>query len=163
MIDIFVLGVAPILSFLPTVAKQLGYSTIVVGTIYCILPILSLITKPIVGAIVDQLRVKKILFLTFILITALTSFSLMFIPEIPLESTAELNCHELTYLNVCPEDKSMSKCDIERVHERISKKSEDLVTCEVSLYFSLKSGCLINVRSTVIFVVVLTYKRKFIK
>lgn len=156
MIDIFVLGVAPILSFLPTVAKQLGYSTIVVGTIYCILPILSLIIKPIVGVIVDQLRVKKTLFLTFILITALTSFSLMFVPEISLESTAELNCHDLTYLNVCPKDNPLSKCDIERVHERISKKSEDLVTCDVSFYFCLNGGCLIDSNGTVKFVVFLT-------
>lgn len=156
MINIFVLGLAPILSFLPTIAKQLGYSTIVVGTIYCILPILSLITKPIVGVIVDQLRVKKALFLTFILITALTSFSLMFVPEISLESTAELNCHDMTFLNVCPKEKFMSKCDIDRVHEHISKKSDDLVKCEVSFYFYLKGGCLIDSNGIAKFLVILT-------
>lgn len=126
------------LSFLPTIAKQLGYSTIVVGTIYCILPILSLIVKPIVGAIVDQFRVKKTLFLTFILLTALTAFSLMFVPEIPLESTAELNCHDITYLNVCRKDKSLSKCDIQRVLEHTSNKSENLVKCEVSIFIFFK-------------------------
>lgn len=128
------LGVAPLLSFLPTIAKQLGYSTIIVGTIYCFLPILSLIAKPIVGAIVDQFRVKKTIFLTLILLSALTSFSLMFVPEIPLESIADLNCHDITYLNVCPKDKSSSKCDIKRVSEDISSKSDNLVTCEVSVF-----------------------------
>jgi len=118
-------------SFLPTIAKQLGYSTIVVGTIYSILPILSLIIKPIVGAIVDQFRVKKIIFLAFILLTGLTAFSLMFVPEIPLETTVELNCNIVTYLNVCPRDNlSLSRCD----HERVKNHMDGLVGCEVNTY-----------------------------
>lgn len=127
-------GVAPMTSFLPTIAKQLGYNTIVVGVIYGILPILSLIIKPIVGAIVDQFRVKKNIFLTFILLSGLTAFSLMFVPEIPLETTAELSCNAVTYLNVCTEDNSSlsNKCDVERL---LNHNSDDFVGCEVNIYF----------------------------
>jgi len=117
-------------NFLPTIAKQLGYSTIVVGTIYSILPILSLLIKPIIGAIVDQFRVKKLIFLTFILLSGLTAFSFMFVPEIPLGPTVELNCHDATYMNVCPEDNvPLSKCSIQRVKENIG----DTFGCQVNI------------------------------
>lgn len=124
-------GVGPLTSFLPTIAKQLGYSTAVYGVVYCILPILSLIVKPIVGAIVDQFRVKKIIFLTFILLSGLTGFALMFVPEIPLETTAELHCNTQSYLNVCNYDDSLSSnC----VNKRIKEYSGGgLVGCQVNM------------------------------
>lgn len=119
-------------AFLPTIAKQLGYSTFILGVIYSILPIFSLIIKPLVGAIVDQFQVKKTIFLTFILLTGLSTFALMFVPEIPLKTVAELNCNDVTYLNICSNNKlSMSKCDIQRVMER---KIDNLVKCEVNNY-----------------------------
>lgn len=119
-------------SFLPTIVKQLGYSTIVVGVIYSILPILSLITKPIVGAIVDQFRVKKTIFLSFILLTGFTAFALLFVPEVPLlQNSIELNCHDATYLNVCPRDNiSLSKCEAKRVMSYLHKS---LINCEVNI------------------------------
>lgn len=122
-------------SFLPTIAKQLGYSTAVFGAVYCILPILSLIVKPIVGAIVDQFRVKKTIFLTFILLSGLTGFSLMFVPEIPLETSAEFSCHDLSYLHVCNYDNSLSSnCVSKRIKEHTSG---DFVGCLVNINVSL--------------------------
>lgn len=120
-------------SFLPTIAKQLGYNTLVVGVIYGILPILSLIIKPIVGAIVDQFRVKKTIFLTFILLSGLTAFSFMFVPEIQLETTVELNCHDETFLNVCIEDYSSlsNKCNAKRVLDQ--NMDNNFIGCEVNI------------------------------
>lgn len=134
---LFMGGVAPMTSFLPTIAKQLGYSTIVVGTIYSILPILSLITKPIIGAIVDQFRVKKLMFLAFILLSGLTAFSLMFVPAIPLDTTVELNCNSATYLNVCPEENlPLSNCSTKRFMEIIDDKLfKCVLKCENSVHF----------------------------
>lgn len=109
----------------------MGYSTVVFGAIYSILPILSLISKPIVGGIVDQFRVKKLMFLTFILLTGLTGFSLMFVPEIPLEITAELDCNIETFLNVCLNTTSKSRCNTQRVMSSV----ED-VKCQVNIYVS---------------------------
>lgn len=131
ILNVFVfLGVAPMTAFLPTIAKQLGYSTFIFGVVYSILPIFSLIIKPVVGAIVDQFQVKKTIFLTFILLTGLSTFALMFVPEIPLETVAELHCHEVTYLNVCSNNTlSTSECDVQRV---MKHKIEDLVNCEVN-------------------------------
>lgn len=133
---LFMGGVAPMTTFLPTIAKQLGYSTIVVGTIYSILPILSLIIKPIVGAIVDQFRVKKLIFLTFILLSGLTAFSLMFVPELPFNTTVEFNCHDVTYLNVCPENNvPLSKCSIKRVKENVGDQFGCELKCDNSIHF----------------------------
>lgn len=39
---------------MPVFARQLGFSTFVVGTIYSILPILGLISKPLFGALADR-------------------------------------------------------------------------------------------------------------
>lgn len=120
-------------SFLPTIAKQLGYSTFVFGTVYSTLLILSLIIKPIVGAIVDQFRVKKTIFLTLILLSGLTAFSIIFVPQIPFETTTELRCSSSIFLNVCPEalQNKQSKCRGQRV---MDDKSEHIVGCEVSIF-----------------------------
>lgn len=110
----------------------MGYSAYVVGVIYCFLPILSLTIKPIVGAVVDQFRVKKTIFLTFILLTGLAGFALIFVPEIPLETKAELHCHTNTFLKFCPNESSKStKCDANRVIEH-SHANEGPVNCQVN-------------------------------
>lgn len=46
-------------------ARQLGFSTFIVGTIYSILPILGLVAKPLFGALADRFGV--VVFTSFIL------------------------------------------------------------------------------------------------
>lgn len=48
------LGTGSVVPFMPVFARQLGFSTFVVGTIYSILPILGLVAKPFFGAIADK-------------------------------------------------------------------------------------------------------------
>lgn len=43
-----------VVPFMPVLARQLGFSTFVVGSVYSILPILGLIAKPLFGAIADR-------------------------------------------------------------------------------------------------------------
>lgn len=66
----------------------------------------------------------------------------MFVPEIPLETEAELNCNSVTFLNICPKS-TMSKCDTQRVMDH---KINDLVKCEVNIniYFYYVFTDLIN-------------------
>lgn len=47
-------GTAPVVPFMPTLGKQLGFSSVVVGNIYTILPIVGMLVKPIFGAIADK-------------------------------------------------------------------------------------------------------------
>lgn len=47
-------GTAPVVPFMPTLARQLGFSVSSVGTIYTILPVVGMLVKPIFGAIADR-------------------------------------------------------------------------------------------------------------
>lgn len=47
-------GTAAVMPFMPVFARQLGFSPFVVGTIYTILPILGLVSKPLFGALADR-------------------------------------------------------------------------------------------------------------
>lgn len=40
---------------MPTLAKQLGFSSVVTGTIYTVLPIIGMLAKPLFGLIGDKL------------------------------------------------------------------------------------------------------------
>lgn len=113
----FISGIASIVGFSPTIAKQMGYSPMLVGYIYTYLSILSFLVKPITGIIVDKFRVKRIMFLAFILTCGLTAMVLHFIQRLPTEAAAILSCNTTTVLDVCsnsvgqlPEcDESLSK------------------------------------------------------
>lgn len=63
--SIFLLGTAPVVPYMPTLARQLGFSSVVVGTMYTILPIIGMLAKPTFGAIADRFQRQKRLFLTF--------------------------------------------------------------------------------------------------
>lgn len=47
-------GTSTVVPFMPTLIRQLGFSSFIVGTIYTILPIVGLLAKPIFGAIADR-------------------------------------------------------------------------------------------------------------
>lgn len=86
---------------MPVLARQLGFSSIVVGTIYSILPIVGLLTKPLFGLIADRFQSHKILFILSQALTAVAFFCIMFIPNIA--TTVDFHCHKgEAVLNVCP-------------------------------------------------------------
>uniref|UniRef100_A0A8D8M315 Major facilitator superfamily domain-containing protein 6-A n=2 Tax=Cacopsylla melanoneura TaxID=428564 RepID=A0A8D8M315_9HEMI len=87
-------GTAPIVPFVPTLAKQLGFSTVTVGTIFFTLPFFGLLAKPFFGAISDRFKVQKPLFLAFILLTASTFYCILYIPNVQTESLVKLECGE---------------------------------------------------------------------
>ncbi|GAB0093197.1 major facilitator superfamily domain-containing protein 6-A [Sergentomyia squamirostris] len=90
---LFNAGTAPIVPFMPTIARQLGFSTVVVGTVYTILPIMGMLAKPTFGVIADRFQRQKLLFLLFLILTAVGFFAIMFIPPISAESTVQFHCN----------------------------------------------------------------------
>lgn len=88
----------PIYSFGTAYAVQLGYSIMHIGSIMSFLSILSMLTKPIVGAIVDKFRIKNSIFLVFIFLTGISAFLLAFVPNLSTDTSVELNCNETTTL-----------------------------------------------------------------
>lgn len=119
---------APIVTFLPTIAKQLGFSGILVGSIYTILPISGLIAKPLFGGLADKFKLHKTFFLVFQAILALGFLGIKFIP--PLATTAEvkLTCDGgITFLEVPLVDKLGHK-----VSDNLKRSAGFEVDCELS-------------------------------
>ncbi|XP_071442978.1 major facilitator superfamily domain-containing protein 6 isoform X2 [Hetaerina americana] len=99
-------GTAPVVPFLPTIAKQLGFSAGEVGGLYTALTIVGNLAKPACGALADRLRLHKILFLMAIALTALAFLSTSFIPEsseAPMTNVS-LDCGTQTEIKVCDEE-----------------------------------------------------------
>ncbi|TMW50215.1 hypothetical protein DOY81_004716 [Sarcophaga bullata] len=91
---LFNAGTAPVVPFMPTLAKQLGYSSVVVGTMYTILPIIGMLAKPIFGFIADRYQRHRMLFIISEILTAVAFFLIMFTPAIPKDAPAvEFHCH----------------------------------------------------------------------
>jgi MFS-type transporter involved in bile tolerance (Atg22 family) len=128
----YISGTAPIVPFLPIYARQLGFSSVIVGIIYTVLPITGMLAKPIFGAIADRYQLQKILFLAFQIVTAVSFFVIQFIPEIQTDSTAPLamlDCDTLTYFKLCSND--IDSCAKARLMAETS--SNDTILCEVCM------------------------------
>jgi len=151
---LFNAGTAPIVPFLPVYARQLGFSSFVVGTIYAVLPIFGMLSKPLFGAVADHFKQQKSLFLLFQvsifstcnahlnsvltfncspyelnlfqLLSAIALFTIQFVPEVPTKTPVELHCHQETNLVMCnPIDPSAA--------DRVAKESlhNGTVLCHV--------------------------------
>lgn len=94
----------PMVQFLPTIGKQLGFSATVIGTIYTILPISGLVAKPLFGSLADKFKLHKTFFLIFEAILAIAFFSIYFIPAMDRSANVTLICDKsLPYLEICPQ------------------------------------------------------------
>ncbi|XP_046996943.1 major facilitator superfamily domain-containing protein 6 isoform X1 [Schistocerca americana] len=116
---LFNAGTAPVVPYLPTYARQLGFSSVVVGLIYTILPIMGMLAKPLLGAVADHFRRQKMMFILCEVLVLVTFFTIQFIPEVPVESksVAIFDCGEgESFINVCG-NKSSDQCDAERITE----------------------------------------------
>lgn len=93
----------------------MGYSSVIVGWIYTILPIVGLLSKPIFGGIGDRFHIQKKLFIIFQFVIIIAFSAILLIPSIPAKS--ELHCHEgVTLLKFCPPNLStIDECSIDRV------------------------------------------------
>ncbi|KAL6263511.1 hypothetical protein P5V15_006301 [Pogonomyrmex californicus] len=111
----------PMVQFLPTIGKQLGFSRTVVGTIYTILPISGLIAKPLFGSLADKFKLHKTFFLIFEAVLAIAFFSIYFIPGIDRSAKVTLLCdNDLSYLEICPQtefsEEALSAVILENIH-----------------------------------------------
>ncbi|KYN39671.1 Major facilitator superfamily domain-containing protein 6, partial [Trachymyrmex septentrionalis] len=79
-----ILGTAPVFPFLSVFGKQLGISSLIIGSINAILPILILIVKPIFGFIMDYFQTwRKVIFLILLAITNICYITIFFLPSLP--------------------------------------------------------------------------------
>ncbi|XP_031631871.1 major facilitator superfamily domain-containing protein 6-A isoform X2 [Contarinia nasturtii] len=119
---------------MPVYARQLGFSTFVVGTIYSILPILGLISKPLFGVIADRYQRHKLMFVIFIVIAIGAFSSIQFIPPIPKHTQIDYHCsYNEADLKFCPS--SMDHCAADLFLQNSNKNITKVYTfdlkCEV--------------------------------
>lgn len=112
---------APMVQFLPTIGKQLGFSGTLVGTIYTVLPISGLIAKPLFGGLADKFRLHKTFFLIFQVVLTIAFFSIYFIPEVDKSASVTLICDsDIPFLEICPQNefsqKTLSAVILENIH-----------------------------------------------
>ncbi|OAD53451.1 Major facilitator superfamily domain-containing protein 6-B [Eufriesea mexicana] len=105
---LFNAATGPVVPFLPTIAKQLGFSGLLVGTIYTILPISGLVTKP--------------LFVT------IAMFTIYFIPEIDNNANVNLTCNGDASLEMCSKHGFSDNV----IHNVITETTHLNVSCQVS-------------------------------
>lgn len=131
----FFLGTGPVVPFLSTYAKQLGFSSSVVGVIYTVIPICGMLAKPLVGAITDHFHCQKRVFILMMLITAAAFVALNYTPHIDVDMKIKFSCDEgEAFLNTCLSNtSSVDAC----AKETIGTYSDE-VLCEVSDLLEIK-------------------------
>lgn len=111
---------------MPVLARQLGFSSVVVGTIYSILPIIGLLTKPVFGFVADKFQSHRLLFILAQGLTAVAFFCIMFIPNIA--TSVDFHCHKgEAILNVCPSN--TDDCLLNTLNQILEDKN---LTCRMN-------------------------------
>ncbi|XP_059062995.1 major facilitator superfamily domain-containing protein 6 [Achroia grisella] len=125
---LFNAGTAPLVPYLSTYARQLGFSSATVGLIYTILPIFGLVAKPLFGVIADKYKIQKPVFIIFQIITIVSFSAIYFIPGSRTATTVQLDCGDgVTVLKSCQEGGSIDECKV----NTLSKQNETAL-CEMN-------------------------------
>ncbi|XP_026804922.1 major facilitator superfamily domain-containing protein 6-like isoform X1 [Rhopalosiphum maidis] len=120
--------IGPIIGFLPTIAKQLGYSITTYGVTMTFMSIISMVLSPAAGIIVDRFRVKKILFFIVTLLIGVISFFFIFVPKVPLEVGVEMKCDSEIILIVHADNVQQNTHNTSIFNY---EKKDELITCKL--------------------------------
>ncbi|XP_050443467.1 uncharacterized protein LOC126847359 [Adelges cooleyi] len=131
-------GMAPLVIFIPTIARQLGYSMATYGTAMTCATLISMIGSPIIGRIVDKYPVKKLFFLTAALACGICGFLIMFVPKLPYETNSELVCGNETYLKVFSKTNEQSSCEDNTF---LNPKTDEVIHCKLNCQKNPFEGC----------------------
>lgn len=109
---------------MPILARQIGFSGTIVGVMYTILPICGMLAKPIMGGIADRFRVKKLLFIIFIILTAAALLPINYIPRIPTESKVHFACDNgAAVIDTTPGNKVTDDCTLTKIKSEKGQNS----------------------------------------
>lgn len=123
-------GLGPVIGFLPTIAKQLGYSIATYGVVMTFMSMISMVMAPLAGIIVDRFRVKKTLFFTVTLLLGVISFFFMFVPKVPLEMAVEIKCEPEIILIVRADAVRQNAHNTSILND---ENNDELIKCKVRL------------------------------
>ncbi|XP_018566691.1 major facilitator superfamily domain-containing protein 6-A [Anoplophora glabripennis] len=116
-------GTGPVVSYLSSYARQLGFSSVVVGLVYTILPICGMIAKPVFGAIADRFHCQKKIFLVAELLTAVAFIAIYYSPEVPTERVVHFSCSDSeAVFNTYPGN-TIDECTLAEIQSKQSLES----------------------------------------
>jgi hypothetical protein len=128
------------MQFLPTIAKQLGFSGLLVGTMYTVLPISGLIAKPLFGCLADKFKIHKIFFILFQVILTVSFFTINFIPEVKPSAKTTLTCDKYTYLELCSK-RLLTNIDFLIIQNSIKNNVSCHLSCTITSVKDMEALC----------------------
>ncbi|CAI6371703.1 unnamed protein product [Macrosiphum euphorbiae] len=131
---------APIAGFLPTIARQLGYSMTTYGAAMTFMSMISMVVVPLSGVIVDKFRIKKKLFLVSIFGIGVVSILFLFVPKVPLElAKIELKCDaQTTTMTVVNENNNLQTTSNFTYYTAVANHTSgaELMTCKLNCQYA---------------------------
>ncbi|XP_060873291.1 major facilitator superfamily domain-containing protein 6-like protein B [Metopolophium dirhodum] len=121
--------IGPIIGFLPTIAKQLGYSITTYGVAMTFISMIKIVISPVAGIIVDTFRVKRTSFFTMTLLLVVISIVFMFVPKVPLEIGVEMKCESEIILIVHTDAIQQSIHNTSMFDE---ENNDELISCKLT-------------------------------
>lgn len=122
----FVVGTGPVVPYLSSYARQLGFSSVTVGFIYTILPISGMLAKPLFGSLADRFHCQKMLFLIAQLVAAAAFLSIYYSPKVQVNRQVHSCYDNLAAFNTLSQT-SLTSCNLKQI------QNEDIVdSCKVS-------------------------------
>ncbi|CAG9859600.1 unnamed protein product [Phyllotreta striolata] len=108
-------GIGPVTPYLTSYIRQLGFSSIIVGVIYTIIPICGMLAKPVLGSIADRFHCQKLLFLFLQLLTAAAFLGVFFSPKVDVSRQANLTCYDNNL--VLKESTTIKNCSLDDIRK----------------------------------------------
>lgn len=130
-------GLGCVMQFLPVYITQLGVDHSALTMIYTILPFTVIVIKPLFGNIADHLQKHKAVFLISLIVTGLSYYTILFIPELDLSIAKQipsiLNCYE--------DNENVAICG-SRITECASNGTvHTKMTCNVTCHTNVSAAC----------------------
>ncbi|CAI6357550.1 unnamed protein product [Macrosiphum euphorbiae] len=136
----------PTIGFMPTIARQLGYSITTYGATMMFMSVVSTILVPMSGVMVDRFRIKKTLFLVVIFGTGVVSICFLFVPKAPVEAAmTELKCDsETTTMTVLNENNNKNNLqptsNVTYYTVANHTGGDELITCKLKCQYTELCG-----------------------
>ncbi|CAB0006430.1 unnamed protein product [Nesidiocoris tenuis] len=127
-------GSAPIAPFIPVIGKDLGFSATIVGLVMTTVPLLGLITKPILGGVADKLSAHKTIFICLIVVNLVFFFGIQWLPALPIDRTVAMACSSSGVTLSINTPRAADDCFVDRVIHEINSS---LLCRTDQLYFDV--------------------------
>jgi len=158
----FPIGLGPIVGFLPTIARQLGYSMTTYGATMTFMSVISMVLVPLSGVIVDRFRIKKRLFLVSMFGIGVVSLLFLFVPKAPLDvAKIELKCDaQITTMTVVNENNNLQTMShVTNFTAANHTSGDELITCKVRTILQY-NYVTINIKNFILFKLDLALKTR---